>query len=118
MGLGQGAWQELPCIAASTNYQDIPESSLECHGSFPELGSDLHYLRATLDPRAHLPLEAEVNGMAALALVDSSATRIFIHPQFAQECGAVVRPREYLHKVRVINGRVINSGLITHEASV
>ena len=56
--------------------------------------------------------------MAALALVDSSATRIFLHLQFAQECGAVVSPRKYLHKVRVIDGRMINSGLITHEANV
>ena len=80
VGLGQGTRQEFPCIAASTNHQDIPESSPKCHGSFLELGPDLHYLRATLDLGAHLTLEAEVSGVAALALVDSGATRIFLYP--------------------------------------
>ena len=83
-----------------------------------KLELDLHYLRATLNPRAHLLLKAKINGMAALAFVDSGATRIFLHLQFVQECGAVVSPREYSHEVRVIDGRVINSSLITHEVSI
>ena len=75
-----GSGQELPCIVASTNHQDTLESSPECHGSFSELGPDLHYLCATFDPGAHMTLRAKVNGVAALALVDSGATRIFFHP--------------------------------------
>ena len=113
-----GSRQELPCIIASTNDQDTLEPSPECHGSFSELEVHLHYLRATLDPRGHLTLKAKINGMAALALVDSGATRIFLYPQFVQECGVVVSPREYPHEVRVIDGRMINFGLITHKASV
>ena len=110
--------QELPCIVASTNDQDTLEPSSKCHGSFSKLEPDLHYLRATLDLGAHLTLKAKINGMAALALVDSGAIGIFLHPQFAQECGAMVSPRKYLREVRVIDGRMINSGLITHKASV
>ena len=56
--------------------------------------------------------------METLALVDSGAIGIFLHPQFTQECGAVISPREYSHEVMVIDGRMINSGLITHETSV
>ena len=113
-----GLRQELLCIVASTNDHDALEPSPECHGSFSELEPDLHYLHATLDPGAHLTLKAKINGLAALALVDSSAIGIFLHPQFVQECGAVVNPREYLREVMVIDGRMINSVLITYKASV
>lgn len=83
-----------------------------------ETGNDLQYLRATLDPGAHLTLDVEVNGVATLALVDSGATGIFIHPHFAQKCNAIVKTKEHPREVRVIDGRVINSGLITHEATI
>ena len=56
--------------------------------------------------------------MAALALVDFGATGIFLYPQFVKEYSAVVRPREYPREVTVIDGRVINSGLITYKATV
>ena len=113
-----GLRQELPYIVVSTNDEDTLEPSPVCHGSFSKFEPDLQYLRATLDPRAHLTLKAKINGVAALALVDSGAIGIFLHSQFTQECGAVVSPREYPCEVRMIDGRVINCGLITHEASV
>ena len=109
--------QELLYIVALTNDQDTLEP-LECHGSFLELEPNLHYLRATLNPGAHLNLKAKINGVVALALVDFGAIGIFLHLHFVQECGAVVSPREYPCEVKVIDRRIINFGLITHEVSV
>lgn len=48
--------------------------------------------------------------------MDSGATGIIMHQDFAQKCGAKVRSKWVPREVRVIDGRVINSGLITHRA--
>ena len=36
------------------------------------------YLRATTDPEAHLKLNAQINSLAAITLIDSEATGVFI----------------------------------------
>lgn len=41
-----------------------------------------------------------------------------MHPVFADKCRAVIRPKKTPREVRVIDGRTIDSGLITHEATV
>lgn len=76
------------------------------------------YLRATMEQGSHVTLEAQLNSRRATALVDSGATGIFMHPQFAQNCQAEIKAKAIPREVRVIDGRMINSGLITHEASV
>lgn len=75
-------------------------------------------LRATSDPTMHLTLDAKINGRSATVLVDSGATGTFMHPTFAKECQAIITPKTVPREVRVIDGRVINSGLITHEAEI
>lgn len=76
------------------------------------------YLRATVDSGAHLTLDAKINSFEALTLVDSGATGVFMHPEFASQCNAIIKQKEVPREVRVIDGRVINSGLITHQAQV
>lgn len=76
------------------------------------------YLTATVDPGAHITLSGHINSMKAELLIDSGATGVFMHPDFAQRCQAVVRLKSVPREVRVIDGRLINSGLITHEATV
>ena len=41
-----------------------------------------------------------------------------MHPKFAQDCRARIKAKEVPREVRIIDGRVINSGLMTHEAIV
>lgn len=79
-----------------------------------EVVSDSFYLRATIDPNAHLALDARINFLAPLALVDSGATGVFMHPTCAAQCNAVIRPKVMPREVQVIDERVINLGLITH----
>ena len=81
-------------------------------------GLDLLYLHATLDPDAHMTLNAEINSVPSLTLVDLGATEIFMHPSFVEQCNAVLQLKAVLHEVRVIDGRMISYGLITHEAIV
>lgn len=71
-----------------------------------------------MDPGAHLTLNAKINDLEALTLVDSGATGVFMHPTFALKCNAIIQTKKVPREVRVIDGRVINSGLITHEAQV
>lgn len=71
-----------------------------------------------MDPGVHLTLNATINSLPATTLVDSGATGVFIHPLFARKCHAEIRPKLVPREVRVIDGRIINSGLITHEAVV
>jgi len=47
-------------------------------------------LRAMVDSGTHLTLEIEFNALPAIALIDSGAIGIFMHPQFARECQAIV----------------------------
>lgn len=75
-------------------------------------------LRATIDPDAHLILDATVNSVVAPALIDSGATGVFIHPELVHKCNANLRLKQVPREVRVIDGRIIQSGLITHEASI
>jgi hypothetical protein len=80
--------------------------------------SEPFYVRATIDPGQHLSLHAKINSIPGLTLVDSGATGIFMHPKFAKQCNAVIQAKKVPREVRVIDGRVINSGLITHQAQV
>lgn len=93
------------------------EESLEIQEDPGSVSSPLS-LRATLEPEAHVTLDATINSMAASTLVDSGATGIFMHPRFAEECNATLQLKRAPREVRVIDGRMINSGLITHEAVV
>ena len=75
------------------------------------------FLRATTDPGTHLTLAGQANGRSATLLVDSGATGVFIHPSFATASNATVTVKSTPREVRVIDGRVINTGLVTHEAT-
>ena len=75
-------------------------------------------IHATINPETHLTLNAQINLLPAITLVDSGATGVFLHPKFAQECKADIRIKSTPRVVRVIDGRIIDSGLITHEATV
>lgn len=75
-----------------------------------------HYLLATTEPGTHLTMEARINSLVATTFVGSSATGVFINQDFAQNCGVEVQPKLTPREVWVIDSRVINSGLITHEA--
>lgn len=74
-------------------------------------------MRATTEPGTHLTIDARINSIAATTLVDSGATGVFMHHDFARHCGAEMRPKLIPWEVRIIDGRVINSSLITHEAT-
>lgn len=74
------------------------------------------YLRAMIDPESHLILDCTINSVKAHSLIDSGATGIFVNPQFIKECHAEIRTKAVPREVRVIDGRMINSGLITKEA--
>lgn len=78
---------------------------------------DSLYLRST-DPGAHLTLHAIINSCKAFILIDSGATGIFMHPKFVETCKAITHLKDNPREVRVIDGRVIDSGLITHQAQV
>jgi predicted aspartyl protease len=73
---------------------------------------------ATIDMEKHLTMNVHMNNVSAVALVDSGATRVFMHPDFAKRCNATIRLKATPREVRVIDGRIISSGLITHEATV
>lgn len=115
-GCSQIEWEEGDCHSLQVDTANSQENNL--HGGSPTTELGLLYLRATVDAEAHLTLEAEVNSVAAVMLVDSGATGVFIHPNFAQLCNAKVKPKSIPREVRVIDGRVINSGLITQEAII
>ena len=91
-------------------------------GTLPQLADEPTptpiFLRATTDPEGHLTMDAKINSLAALTLVDSGATGMFMHPDFAAQCNTLIWPRSVPREVRVIDGRMINSGLITHQAEV
>lgn len=74
------------------------------------------HLRAMIDPESHLILDCTINLVKAHSLIDSGATGIFVNPQFVKECHAEIRTKAVPREVRVIDGRMINSGLITKEA--
>lgn len=75
------------------------------------------YFRATADPSAHLTLAGLANGRTATLMVDSGATGVFVHPTFAAFSKATITAKAVPREVRVIDGWVINTGLITHEAA-
>jgi len=47
------------------------------------------YLRATINPGAHLTLDAEISALMALALVDLGVTRVFMHFKFVKQLWAL-----------------------------
>lgn len=121
--------RQSPGLKASSQYPGVPQTAAVTTPRWEMIkdfsGVQEHqneaaalYLRATTDPEAQLTLNAQINFLAAITLVDSGATGIFMHPDFAQECRAEIKPKVAPREVRVIDGRMINSGLITHEAKV
>ena len=83
-----------------------------------EAGLDTTFLRATGEPGMHLTLNAKFDALMATALINLGTMGIFIHPKFAKECNAIQRPKDIPREVRMIDGRVISSKLITHEATI
>lgn len=75
-------------------------------------------LRAANDSDLYLKLDTQINSRAATALVDPGVTRVFMHPKFARDCKAEIKTKMVPREIRVIDGRITNSGLITHEAIV
>ena len=69
-----------------------------------------------MDPGTHLTVVGRMNALIAEPLVDSGATGVFMHPDFAHKCKAIIRLKKVPREVKVIDGQIINSGLITHEA--
>lgn len=102
----------------TTKWDQVKSDPMPQLCQIPSEAVDPHYVRATLEPAAHVTLSARINSMAAFTLVDSGATGIFMHQIFARDCGAEVKLKLIPREVRVIDCRVINSGLITHEALV
>lgn len=76
------------------------------------------YVHTTIDNGRHLTMNVYINSVSAVALVDSGATGVFMHPNFVKRCGATMSIKSQPREVRVIDGRIINTGLITHEATV
>lgn len=76
------------------------------------------YLRATVDLESHLIVLGRINALPGEPLVDSGATRVFMHPDFACKCQAIILLKKDPGKVRVIDRRIISSRRITHEATV
>ena len=68
---------------------------------------------ATMDPRVRLTLNAQINSLPAITLMDSKATGMFMHPTYAHACHAKIQ-----FKVLPREVQVISSGLITQEATV
>ena len=66
----------------------------------------------------HLTMNVHMNNVSAVALVDSGATGVFMHLDFAKRCKATIRLKATPRDVRVIDGQIINSRLVTHEATV
>ena len=69
-------------------------------------------IRATMDLRVHLTLNAQINLLPAITLMDLRATRVFMHPTSARACHAKIRSKAVPREVQVIDGRAINSRLI------
>ena len=83
-----------------------------------EITTDYLYLRATIDMDANLTLDAHINFLKALILVDLGAIGVFMHPNFAKQCKTVIRRKVTPREVWMIDERVINPGHITHQAEV
>ena len=50
--------------------------------------------------------------------MDLKAIGVFMHPNFAHKCQAIIQLKQVLWKVQVIDRRLINFGIITHKATV
>lgn len=80
------------------------------------------YFRATIDPEAHLTLKGQINSLPVVALVDSGlqgywsvyAPKFCSGIQGQDNANGKIIPQE----VPVIDGPMINSGLITREATI
>ena len=83
-----------------------------------EDAQDLLYLHAIIDHEAHVTLDVEINNLAALTLVNSEAIGIFMHPRFVEKCNAILLFKVAPREVKVIDGPIINSGLIMHKTIV
>ena len=117
LGLKVSIWYlgTLQIAAATISKEKLRESP---HQLKPIHSPTPFYFHATIDPGVHLTLNAQINSQVATALVDSKATGIFMNQKFAQDCQTMIKAKEVPQEVRVIDGRVINSRLITHEAIV
>lgn len=72
------------------------------------------YLQST-NPGAYLTLHVTINLFKALILIN---TGVFMHYKFEEIYNAITRLKDSSRNVWVIDGRVINFGLITHQARV
>ena len=88
---------QYPCMVQSaTTMIPIPKGEFFQDGALtkfakaPEVTIDFLYLRATIDPNAHLTLDAQINSLKALTLINLEATGLFMHPTSAKQCKAVV----------------------------
>ena len=65
-------------------------------------------VHATVDMEKDLTVTMHMNNVSAVALVDSGATGVFMHPDFAKRCNATIRLKATPREVRVIDGRIIS----------
>ena len=115
-----------PRLKTLDQYRDVPQTASimtpqwemlrNCKEFHEHASENALYLCTITNPKAHLTLNTKVNSLEAVILVDSEATRVFMHPNFAQDRKAKIRFKEVPQEVQVIDGRIINFGLITHEA--
>ena len=116
--------QYLSMVQNATTTIPIPkgeffqDSALINFTKAPELTTNSLYLRVTVDPNAHLILDTQINSLKALTLVNSGATGVFMHSTFVKQCKVVVQHKVTPQEVWLIDGRIINLGLITHQAQV
>ena len=75
-------------------------------------------IQVTLDPRVHLTLNAQINWLPAITLMDSRAIGVFMHPSFAQACHAKIQSKVAPREVWIIDGKTIKFGLIIQEATI
>ena len=75
-------------------------------------------IQATMDPGMHLTLNAQINSLLVITLMDIRATGVSMHHTFAQACHAKIQSKTIPREVRVIDGRTISFELITQEATI
>jgi hypothetical protein len=80
-----------------------------CIGSLGEAAEEQIRLPLTLFPNGR-ELKTE-------ALVDRGASASFMHPDYVWRAGVTIRQLDELRGVKVIDGRPISSGMVTHIAT-
>ena len=114
LGMVQSAVAMIPILKGEFSQDGV----LNKFAKALEVTTNFLYFCAIVDPDAHLTSDAQINSLKALTLIDSGAIGVFMHSTFAKQCKAVVQCKVTPREVHVIDGRVINSSLITHQAQV